>query len=64
MLTKTPVSTFKRALNFTLKTAFLVEAAGFAVSFGVWYKLNTDRGEFFYFYQYIIAKTNTSCCSL
>lgn len=43
MLTKTPVSTFKRALNLTLKAAFLVEAAGFAVSFGVWYKLNTDR---------------------
>lgn len=47
MLTKAPASAFKRAVNLTLKAAFLVEAAGFAVSFGVWYKLNSDRGKFF-----------------
>jgi hypothetical protein len=29
-----------------VKGIFIAEALGFAISYGVWYKLNTERGEF------------------
>ncbi|CAH2232686.1 jg5311 [Pararge aegeria aegeria] len=43
MLEKKPKSGFKRLLGITAATIFVVEAAGFAVSYGLWYKLNSER---------------------
>lgn len=46
MLVKQPKkSTFKRFLGTTVKVVFIAEALGFAVSYGLWYKLNTERGK-------------------
>lgn len=47
MLTKSPKPAYKRFIGTSLKLVFLAEALGFAVSYGVWYRLNTDRGNKF-----------------
>lgn len=44
MLTKQPQPAYKRFIGTTLKAVFVAEALGFAVSYGLWYKLNTERG--------------------
>lgn len=44
MLTNTPKPAYKRYISFGLKAALLVEGVGLAASYGLWYKLNTDRG--------------------
>nr|XP_034827233.1 protein CEBPZOS [Maniola hyperantus] len=43
MLEKKPRSGFKRLLGVTAATIFVAEAVGFAVSYGLWYKLNSER---------------------
>ncbi|OWR40792.1 hypothetical protein KGM_207657 [Danaus plexippus plexippus] len=43
MLEKKPKSNFKRLLGITGASVFVVEAVGIAVSYGLWYKLNTER---------------------
>lgn len=51
MLEKKPKSNFKRLLGITAASVFVVEAVGIAVSYGLWYKLNTERGT--YVHQFI-----------
>ncbi|XP_059055479.1 protein CEBPZOS [Achroia grisella] len=51
MLTKTPKPAYKRFIGTSLKAIFFAEALGFAVSYGVYYKLNTDRAFRLYMYQ-------------
>lgn len=46
MLEKKPKSGFKRFLGVTATTIFAIEALGIAVSYGLWFKLNTERGKF------------------
>lgn len=48
MLEKKPKSGFKRLLGYTAATIFVAEAAGFAVSYALWYKLNSERGESYF----------------
>lgn len=49
MLTKQPKPGYKRVLGLTAKIVFITEAVGIAASYGLWYKLNTERGEFWCF---------------
>lgn len=51
MLNKTPKPAYKRYITFSLKAILLVEAAGLAVSYGLWHKLNTDRDFRLYMYR-------------
>lgn len=46
MLGKKPKSGLKRFLGVTAASIFVIEAAGIAVSYGLWFKLNTERGNF------------------
>ncbi|XP_041986435.1 protein CEBPZOS [Aricia agestis] len=43
MLEKKPSPSYKRWLGTTAKTIFVAEVVGFAFSYGIWYKLNTER---------------------
>lgn len=45
MLTNTPKPAHKRIIGSALKGFFVAEVFAIAVSYGVWFKLNTDRGE-------------------
>lgn len=45
MLKNTPKPAFKRIIKYTLGTVFVAEALGFAVSYGLYYRLNTERGK-------------------
>lgn len=45
MLTKSPKPAYKKFITFSLKAVILIEAAGLAVSYGLWHKLNSDRGK-------------------
>lgn len=51
MLSKQPKPAYKKFIGATLKTVFLVETVGIAVSFGLWYKLNTEREFRLYMYK-------------
>ncbi|CAB3222602.1 unnamed protein product [Arctia plantaginis] len=51
MLTKSPKPAYKRFITFSLKAVLLVEAAGLAVSYGLWHKLNSDRDFRLYMYK-------------
>lgn len=46
---KEPKPAYKRYLGLTAKAIFLAEAVGVAISYGVWYKLNTSRGKLHHF---------------
>lgn len=46
MLTKQAKPGYKRLISFTFRTILIAEAFGVAVTYGLWYKLNTDRGKF------------------
>lgn len=50
MLTKQAKPRYKRLIGLTFKTILIAETIGVAVSYGLWYKLDTDRGKFPYFY--------------
>ncbi|KPJ06910.1 hypothetical protein RR48_11409 [Papilio machaon] len=43
MLTKKPKPAYKRFLSYTLGTVFVAETIGIAISYGLYFKLNTDR---------------------
>ncbi|PZC80953.1 protein CEBPZOS isoform X2 [Helicoverpa armigera] len=43
MLTKSPKPAYKRYITWGIKGALLIEGIGLAASYGLWYKLNTDR---------------------
>ncbi|CAK1540725.1 unnamed protein product [Leptosia nina] len=43
MLPKEPKSNLKRILKTTAGVIFVVEAAGVALTYGLWYRLNTER---------------------
>ncbi|CAG4985674.1 unnamed protein product [Parnassius apollo] len=43
MLEKKPKSASKRFIRYALGTVFVAEAVGIAVSYGLYFKLNTDR---------------------
>lgn len=58
MLTKEPKPRYKRLIGLTFRTVLIAEAFGVAVTYGLWYKLNTDRGKYSYFY--ISATTNAT----
>ncbi|CAH0714704.1 unnamed protein product, partial [Brenthis ino] len=51
MLEKKPKSGFKRILGVTAKTIFVIEALGIAASYGLWFKLNTERDFRLYMYK-------------
>lgn len=49
MLVKKPQPTsYSKWIGKTLKTVFILEALGIAVSYGVYFKLNTERGKSFH----------------
>ncbi|CAG9119646.1 hypothetical protein JYU34_008765 [Plutella xylostella] len=48
---KEPKPAYKRYLGLTAKAIFLAEAVGVAISYGVWYKLNTSRDFRLYMYK-------------
>lgn len=54
MLPKTPKSGFWKFVKGSAKTLFVVEAVCFAASYGVYYRMNTNRG--MYKYIYVIKK--------
>lgn len=45
MLEKKPKSRLKRVLGLTAATIFVAESIGIAVTYGLWYKLNSERGK-------------------
>lgn len=45
MLKKNPKPGYLRYVRTSAKVLFVIEAAIFAVSYGVWYRMNTSRGE-------------------
>ncbi|CAH2076967.1 unnamed protein product, partial [Iphiclides podalirius] len=51
MLQKKPKSALKRFVTYSLGTIFVAEALGFAVSYGLYYKLNTEREFRYYMHQ-------------
>ncbi|XP_050347364.1 protein CEBPZOS-like isoform X3 [Nymphalis io] len=51
MLEKKPISKFKRVLGLTAATIFVAESIGIAVTYGLWYKLNTEREFRLYMYK-------------
>ncbi|KAI5639919.1 hypothetical protein NE865_07648 [Phthorimaea operculella] len=51
MLTKEPKPAYKRYFSVAWKTVFIAEALGIAVSYGIYYKLNTDRDFRLYMYK-------------
>lgn len=46
MLTKEAKPRYKRLIGLTFRTILIAEAFGVAVTYGLWYKLNTDRGKY------------------
>lgn len=46
MLTKTPKVTYGKYIKNTAKTILVAEIVAFAISYGVWDRLNTNRGTF------------------
>lgn len=44
MLSKTPKSGFWKFVKGSAKTLFVIEAVCFAASYGVYYRMNTNRG--------------------
>ncbi|RVE51862.1 hypothetical protein evm_003482 [Chilo suppressalis] len=51
MLVKQAKPTYKKFVGTALKTIFIAEALGLAVSYGVWFKLNTERDFRLYMYK-------------
>ncbi|XP_045447276.1 uncharacterized protein LOC123655549 [Melitaea cinxia] len=51
MLEKKPKSRLKRVLGLTAATIFVAESIGIAVTYGLWYKLNTERDFRLYMYK-------------
>lgn len=46
MLVKQPKkSSFRRFIGTSLKAVFIAEALGIAVSYGLWFRLNNERGK-------------------
>lgn len=56
MLTKQAKPRYKRLIGLTFKTILIAECFGVAVSYGLWYKLNTDRGNLRLFLHFYINK--------
>lgn len=56
MLTKKPKPAYKRFFTYTLGTVFVAETIGFVLSYGLYFKLNTDRGGFNNFLANILVK--------
>ena len=46
MLPKTPKSSFWKFVKGSAKTLFVIEAVCFAASYGVYYRMNTNRGTY------------------
>lgn len=61
MLPKTPKSGFWKFVKGSAKTLFVIEAVCFAASYGVYYRMNTNRGkQCIYVIKVIIIK----CCEI
>jgi hypothetical protein len=45
MLKKNPKPQYFKYVRSGAKTLFVIEAVLFAASYGVWYRMNTSRGE-------------------
>lgn len=56
MLTKQPKPRYKRLIGLTFRTVLIAEAFGVAVTYGLWYKLNTDRGKLLLFLHFYYNK--------
>lgn len=46
MLQKNPKPTYRRYIKNGAKILFVAEAAFFAISYGVWYRLNREQSKF------------------
>lgn len=46
MLPKTPKSSFWKFVKGSAKTLFVIETFCFAASYGVYYRMNTNRGTY------------------
>lgn len=61
MLPKTPKSGFWKFVKGSAKTLFVIEAVCFAASYGVYYRMNTNRGKQ---YIYVIKMKIIKCCEI
>ena len=56
MLPKTPKSSFWKFVKGSAKTLFVIEAVCFAASYGVYYRMNTNRGTYLHYHHLTPSK--------